>query len=448
VGLTAASVGVIAGYDLSAIGGALLYITDGFHLATNKQELVTTAVVVGEIAGALVGGVLANAIGRKRSMLMVVTTYAVFTVASAVSVSVAILVVARLLVGVAIGVSFVVVPVYIAESAPAKVRGSLLVAYQVTTVAGIIVGYLAAYLLAGSENWRLMLGLAAVPALVVMLPLLRLSDTARWYMLKGRVAEASHALQRVEPETDVEKELVEITRALEEDRGGVLAEMLQRPYLRATVFLVGLGFLSQATGINAIVSYAPRLLEKMGFTGNFALLILPAVVQVIALAAVVVSMELVDRLGRRPVLLSGIAMMGAANLLLIGLFVVDGALTPLKFLAVLLFGIGYNVGFGSLVSVYAGESLPSRLRSIGSGAMLASDRLGNAIVAGIFLTMLHSLDGAGTFAVFGLLAAGSFAFVYRLAPETKGRQLEDIRHFWENGGNPTAENTAVLSGAR
>jgi SP family galactose:H+ symporter-like MFS transporter len=444
VGLTAASVGVISGYDVSSIGGALLYITDGFHLATKQQELVTTAVVIGEIAGALGGGVFANAIGRKHSMLVMATAYAVFAVVSAVSVSVPMLVVARLLVGVAIGVSFVVVPVYIAESAPAKVRGFLLVSYQLAIVVGIVFGYLTAYLLAGWQSWRWMLGLAAVPALLVMVLLRRLSDTARWYMLKGRVADASHALQRIEPDTDVEKELVEITEALEEDRGGALAEMLQRPYLRATVFVVGLGFLSQATGINAIVSYGPRLLEKMGYSGNFALLILPAAVQVIALAAVFVSMELVDRLGRRPVLLSGIAMMGGANLLLIGVFVIGGAFRALGLLAVLLCTIGYNVGFGALICVYAGESLPSRLRSIGSGAMLAADRVGNAIVAGVFLTTLHSLGGAGTFAVFGVLAVGSFVFVYRLAPETKGRQLEDIRHFWEDGGKRPTEQTAAL----
>ncbi|GFG72977.1 sugar porter family MFS transporter [Mycobacterium botniense] len=450
VGLTAASVGIISGYDLSSTAGALLYLTDGFRLTTHQQELVITVVVIGEIAGALGGAVLANAIGRKTSMVLVVTAYAVFAVLSAISTSVTMLLVVRLLVGVAIGVSLVVVPVYIAESAPAAIRGSVLVAYQVATVLGIIAGYLVAYLLASWQNWRAMLGLAAVPAVLVLLLLRRLSGTARWYMLKGRVREARHALQRIEPDTDVENELAEISRAVEEERGGALTEMLRSPYRRAMIFVLGLGFLSQATGINAIVCYSPRLFEAMHFTGNFALLVLPALVQVIALAAVFVAMDLVDRLGRRPILLSGIAMMLAANLLLIWVFVVPSAgavPTTFGFLAVLVFTIGYNLGFGALICVYAGESLPSRLRSIGSGAMLAADRVANALVAAVFLTMLHAL-GAGTFALFGLLAAGSFAFVYRLAPETKGRQLEDIRHFWENGGKPGAEPVIALSGSR
>ncbi|MET0757930.1 MAG: sugar porter family MFS transporter [Mycobacterium sp.] len=452
VAITAASVGIIYGYDLSNIAGALLFITDEFSLTTHQQELVTTAVVVviGEIVGAIIGGWLANAIGRKKSMVLVAASYAAFALMSALSVSVPMLLVSRLLLGLTIGVSVVVVPVYVAELAPAKVRGSLLVAYQVATVVGIIIGYLAAYLLAGSGSWRWMLGLAAVPAALVMLMLLRMPDTARWYMLKGRTAEARKALQQIEPAADVDWELAEIKRALTEESGGVIREMLRRPYLRATIFVVGLGFFIQITGINAIVYYSPRLFEAMGFQGNFALLVLPALVQVAALVAVFVSLVLVDRVGRRPILLGGIGMMIAANVLLIGVFVAGsdfgGALTTLGFLGVLLFTVGFTFGFGALVWVYAGESFPARLRSMGSSAMLTSDLVANAIVAAFFLTMLNSLGGAGTFAVFGVLALVSFAFVYRFAPETKGRQLEDIRHFWENAGRwPSDEEIAKAS---
>ena len=378
VAITAASVGIIYGYDLSNIAGALLFITDEFGLTTRQQELVTTAVVIGEIAGAIGGGWLANAIGRKKSMVLVAATYAAFALMSAVSVSVPMLLVSRLLLGVTIGVSVVVVPVYVAELAPAKVRGSLLVAYQVATVVGIIIGYLAAYLLAGTGSWRWMLGLAAVPAALVILMLLRMPDTARWYMLKGRTAEARRALQQVEPAADVDRELAEISRALTEEGGGAIREMLRKPYLRATIFVVGLGFFIQITGINAIVYYSPRLFEAMGFQGNFALLVLPALVQVAALVAVFVSLVLVDRVGRRPILLGGIGMMIAANVLLIGVFVAGsdfgGALTTLGFLGVLLFTVGFTFGFGALVWVYAGESFPARLRMPGMDVRAGYDR--------------------------------------------------------------------------
>lgn len=441
VGVAAASIGVIYGYDLSNIAGALLFITEDFGLSSGQQEMVATAVVIGEVAGAVAGGWLANAFGRKTSMVAVAGAYAVFAVLGALSVSLPMLLVARLLLGVTIGVSVVVVPVFVAESAPAAMRGSLLVGYGFASVVGVIFGYLAAYLLADSHNWRLMLGLAAVPAAVLMLLLTRVPDSARWYMLKGRVDDARHTLRRVEPKADAETELAEIGRALHEEERenvGVLREMLRPPYLRATVFVVLLGFFIQITGINAIVYYSPRLFEKMGFSGNFALLILPALVQVAALASMCVSLILIDRVGRRPILLWGIFAMVAANILLVGVFtaggVFGGLLPYFKFGGVVMFTVGYTFGFGSLVWVYAGESLPSRLRSLGSSAMLTSDLIANAIVVGVFLTMLTSLGGAVTFGTFGLLAAASFVFVYRYAPETNGRQLEDIRHFWENGG--------------
>jgi MFS transporter, SP family, galactose:H+ symporter len=435
VGLAAASVGVIYGYDLSIIAGVQLFVTDDFGLTTRQQELLTTMVVLGQIAGALGAGVLANAIGRKKSVVLILVAYALFALLGALSVSLPMLLTARFLLGLTIGVTVVVVPVYVAESAPTAVRGSLLTAYQLAIVSGLILGYLTGYLLAGTHSWRWMLGLATVPA-TLLLPLwIRMPDTARWYLLKGRVDDARTALLRVEPTAHADEELAEIGRALSEGGGG-FSEMLRPPYLRATVFVITLGFLIQITGINAIIYYSPRIFAAMGFTGNFALLGLPALVQVAGLAAVFTALLLVDRLGRRPILLSGIAMMIAADVVLMAVFRegLGGAGLIFGFAGILVFIFGYTMGFGSLGWVYASESFPTRLRSIGSSTMLTSNLVANAIVAAVFLTMLHSLGGAGAFAVFGALAVVALAVVYRYAPETKGRQLEDIRHFWENGG--------------
>ncbi|WP_077099414.1 sugar porter family MFS transporter [Mycobacterium terramassiliense] len=437
VGLTAASVGVIYGYDLSIIAAAQLFVTEDFGLTTRQQELLTTMVVIGQIAGALGAGVLANAIGRKKSMVLIAVSYAVFAVLAALSVSLPMLLAARFLLGLTIGVTVVVVPVYVAESSPAAVRGSLLTAYQLAIVSALILGYLTGYLLAGTHSWRWMLGLAAVPATLLLPLLIRMPDTARWYLLKGRVDDARRALLRIEPDAQVDEELAEIGRALSEGSGG-FSEMLRGPYLRATVFVVTLGFLIQITGINAIIYYSPRIFEAMGFTGNFALLGLPALVQVAGLAAVFTALLLVDRVGRRPILLCGIAMMIVADVVLLAVFAQDrlgGAGLAFGFAGILLFIVGYTMGFGSLGWVYASESFPSRLRSIGSSAMLTSNLVGNAIVAAVFLTMLHTLGGAGTYAVFAGLAVAAFGFVYRYAPETKGRPLEEISRFWENGGH-------------
>ena len=435
VGLTAASVGLIYGYDLSIIAGAQLFVTEDFGLRTRQQELLTTMVVLGQIAGALGAGVLANAIGRKKSVLLVLVAYAVLALVAALSVSEPMLLLARFLLGLAIGVSVVVVPVFVAESAPAAVRGSLLTAYQLAIVSGLVIGYLTGYLLAGTHSWRAMFGLAAVPATLLLPLVIRLPDTARWYLLKGRVDDARAALLRIEPTADVEAELAEIGRAVSEGSGR-LSEMLRPPYGRATLFVLTLGFLTQITGINAIIYYSPRIFEAMGFTGNFALLALPALVQVAGLVAVGTSVLLVDRVGRRPILLSGIAMMIGADAVLMAVFArgLGGAGLALGFAGILLFIFGYTMGFGSLGWVYASESFPTRLRSIGSSTMLTSNLIANAIVAAVFLTVLHSLGGSGVFALFGAFALIAFVVVFRYAPETKGRQLEDIQHFWENGG--------------
>jgi SP family galactose:H+ symporter-like MFS transporter len=228
------------------------------------------------------------------------------------------------------------------------------------------------------------------------------------------------------------------------ERGGAAAEMLRAPYARATLFVVGLGFLIQITGINAVVFYSPMIFKEMGFSGNAALLLLPAIVQAASLVATIVSLSIVDRLGRRPTLLTGIGAMVASTLLLVVVFAagkLTGTAGWFGFAGILVFTAGFNFGFGSLVWVYASESFPARLRTTGASAMLTADLVANLVIGLYFLSALESLGGTATFAMFAALAAVAFVFVWALAPETKGRPLEAIREYWENGGRwpePTA----------
>jgi SP family galactose:H+ symporter-like MFS transporter len=226
--------------------------------------------------------------------------------------------------------------------------------------------------------------------------------------------------------------------------------MLRKPYVRATLFVVGLGFLIQITGINAVVFYSPMIFKEMGFTGNAALLLLPALVQVGSLIATIVSLSVVDRLGRRPTLLGGIAAMIVSTILLAVVFAagkLTGTTGWLGFIGVFVFTAGFNFGFGSLVWVYASESFPARLRTMGASAMLTADLVANLVIALYFLSALDSLGGTATFSMFAALALLSFAFVWFLAPETKGRPLEAIRGYWENGGR-WPEDTAPAAGTR
>lgn len=438
VAIAAATIGIIYGYDLGNISGALLFIDKHFHLTTKETEWVATIVVAGSIAGALIASRLANAIGRKPTMMLVAVTYACFAVLSGVAQSLVWLDSARALLGVTIGISIVTAPIFVAESSPAAIRGSLIVMYQVATVTGIVVAYFVDLALSGAEAWRVMLALSAVPSLLVVALLIKLPDTARWYVMKGRREEARAALEVTDPEADIERELDEIERDLQVESGGSLAEMVRAPYLRATLFVLGLGFLIQITGINAVVFYSPLIFKAMGFSGNTALLLLPALVQVGSLVATVVSLSIVDRVGRRPTLLSGIATMVASTLLLVVVFAIGdlkGVGGWLGFVGIFFFTAGFNFGFGSLVWVYASESFPARLRTSGASAMLTADLVANLIIGLYFLSALDSLGGTATFAMFAVLAALAFVFVFVLAPETKGRPLEAIRIYWENGGH-------------
>ena len=447
IAVAAATLGIVCGYDLSNIAGALLFITNDFNLTVRKQELLTTMVVIGEICGALSGGVLANAIGRKRSMMLVAAGYAVFSLLAAAAVSMPWLMAARMLLGMTIGLSATVTPVFIAESAPARLTrfaaGHLPGGDHAGDHRRLSVRFCAGGFRQLAMDARPGRGpRAAGPAAV--------GHDARHRAVvpvqePGRRRPPCAAAGGTEPRTSSRNSPRSPTRCAKKG-GGKFIEMLRPPYLRATAFVVGLGFFAQLTGINGIIYYSPLLFEAMGFEGNFALLVLPALVQLASLAAVLVSLVLVDRIGRRPILLSGIAAMILGDAVLIGVFAAkSSAVSGLGYVGLLMFTMGFTFGFGALVWVYAGESFPAHLRSLGSSAMLTANLTANALIAAVFLTMLNTLGGAGMFTVFALLASAGFVMVYRFAPETKGRQLEDIRHFWENNGRWPDETTSAAT---
>lgn len=446
VALSAATLGVIYGYDSSNVAGAQLYFQDYFDLRSNEGavETIVTATVYGELLGVLAGGFIINRLGRKPTIVIVACGYVVFCLASALAVSPLMLGVARLLLGIMIGISLVAVPIFVAESVPARIRGATLVAYQVAAVVGIILGYLAALALSTvteSLSWRVMLGLAALPAILLIPTLLRLPETARYLVLRGRIDEARVSLSRTTAAEDVDSVLASIQEKCATEGRGRVREMLRRPYLRATLFVVGLGFFIQITGINATVAYGPRIFEAMGITTKTQSILMAMLVQCIALVAVLASMSVVDRWGRRPILLTGITIMIVSQLVMVVTFATQQgdsfstAQVVLGFLGLAGINIGFVFGFGALVWIYSSESFPARLRGYGSSAMLGSDLFANIIIVQFFLTVLNTVGGAWSFGIFAILAMLAWVFVWRLAPETKGRELESIQDYWENSGH-------------
>jgi len=453
IAAAAGTIGVVYGYDTGSIAGALLFIPAHFHLSTAATEWITTFTGIGLIVGALAANRLSDRFGRKAAMVLVAAGFTAFAILQGAALDIVWLDVTRFLLGVSIGISTVAAPVFIAESAPTAIRGALIVGYQVATVVGIMVAYFADYALAASGSWRIMLALSAVASALVLALLARLPDTPRWYLMRGRRAEALATLRRADPAADPERSLAEIEADLVAARGGELREMLRRPYLKPAVFVLVLGFLVQITGINAVTYYSPFIFHDIGWHGHFVLLV-QALVEVFSVLATIVSVLVVDRLGRRPTLLAGIGVMIAANGLLVALYALaprfGGVASALGFIGILFFTAGFNFGFGAMVWVYSSESFPSRLRTAGASTMLTADLLANLLISRFFLTVLHDLGGLGTFALFLALAAVSFAFVAALAPETRGRPLEAIRVYWESGGRwpSERENAARLAHIR
>lgn len=439
VGFTAAALGITYGYDISNIAGALLFLPDDLGLDTNQAAAMATSVVIGQIIGAMLGGLFANKIGRKRSMLLIAAGYALFALISMITPGAVLLFIVRTLLGFTIGLSVAIVPVFIAEASPSNVRGGLLTAYQVATVIGIIFGYIICWGLSYLESWRLMLGVAAIPAILVFFMLLRLPETPTFLMMKGQEEEAIKVLHNLErDESRISSEIVSIREALaEQSAQGSLKEMFTGYLARATIFAMVLGFFVQITGINATIYYAPQIFENMGYVGNTQQLLLPALVQFFSLIAVVISMNIIDNFGRRKVLLTGIGVMILANVLLVITYGLGGGFSGfyqwLGLFAIVVFTMGYTFGFGALIWVYAGEIFPAKYRALGSSIMLTADLVANAIVAQAFPPLLESVGGTGVFIIFGVLSILAFLFVFRFAPETKGRNLDDIRRYWANG---------------
>ncbi len=429
---TAAIIGLIYGYDLGSIASALLFLKPDFDLSTFMVSVVAASVVIGQLVGAFNAGRITNWIGRKRTMVLIALGYAIFAGLQGLAPNEWFLIVVRFLLGFTIGLSIVTAPAYIAESSPSQVRGSMIVTFQVATVSGIAISYFVGAALAGFESWRLILSLSAIPALIVLVFIVRLPDTPRWYLMNGQREEALDLIRRVQGDVNPEDEVESIEEDLAYEEKGSFLEVFQGRFRLAGIFVVTLGFLVQITGINAIVYYSPTILQQVGVTDPFQAIIVNGFIQLAGVVAVVISFLVVDRWGRRPTLLTGVGTMVVANAILIFAFAM-GPSAILAFVGILLFIVGFNFGYGSLVWVYASESFPARLRTQGGSAMLTSDLTANFIVGVIFLSALGALGGPLTFGIFFGLAIVSFIFIYALAPETKGRQLEAIRQYWYNG---------------
>ena len=283
--------GLLFGYDTGVISGALLFT----GMSSTEKELLTSILLIGAVVGALFAGRVADRIGRRPTVLVTASIFVVGVLLAAFSPSYGVLLVARVVIGVAVGSSSMVVPLYIGETAPPRIRGALVSFNQLAITSGILVSYLVDYGLASSQNWRLMFGLATIPAALLFVGMLFQRESPHWLIAQGREDEARAVLVRIRDSSDIDAEVTEVREM--SSRTSSARELLDPKIRHALTIGIALAIFQQITGINTIIYYAPTLLSNAGF-GDSAALLANVVNGGVNVAMTIVAILLLDRVGR------------------------------------------------------------------------------------------------------------------------------------------------------
>ncbi|HKM85117.1 MAG TPA: sugar porter family MFS transporter [Terriglobales bacterium] len=425
--------GLLFGYDTGVISGAVLFITKQFALSLFPTELVVAVVLLGAAVGALSGGRIADWLGRRLTLFITSLIFIAGAIVCALARSLPILVAGRLIVGLGIGLSSVV-PVYISEISPANARGWQASLYQLAITIGILSAYLVDYAFAGSEGWRWMLGLAAIPGVLLGLGMIALPETPRWLLERGRADDARKVLRRIRGNADIEAEFQDIQNTLSvASERGRFSDLLLPAVRPALIIGVGLAVFQQVTGINTVIYYAPHIIQAAGISSASGAILATAGVGLVNVIMTVVSMMLIERVGRRPLLLTGIVGM-IISLGVLGLaFQLSIRSTTLAWVAVITlmaYVASFAISLGPIFWLLIAEIYPLRIRGLASGTAATSNWASNLVVSLTFLSLVQVLGPSWTFWLYGVMAIAAWIFSYYLVPETKGRTLEEIEEHW------------------
>jgi MFS transporter, SP family, galactose:H+ symporter len=433
--------GLLFGYDTGVISGALIFIRKSFALSTFQQEYVVSVVLVGAAIGALGGGRIADRIGRRVTLLITSVIFIAGAVVCAAAVSVPMLVVGRGIVGLGIGLASTTVPLYISEVSPAKARGWQVSLFQLAITIGILAAYLVDYAFAPSEAWRWMLGLAVIPGLLLGAGMLFLPETPRWLAKHSDVTTSRGVLVRIRGTANVEAEFQEIQATLAVSQEHGRWSDLWTPAVRpALVIGIGLAIFQQITGINTVIYYAPTIIQKAGISSASGAILATAGIGLVNVLMTIVSMWLIDRMGRRPLLLVGIAGM-VITLGVLGLaFRISAESATLAQVAVvtlMAYVASFAISLGPIFWLLIAEIYPLKIRGLAEGTAAASNWASNFLVSLTFLTLVEMFGPTWTFWLYGLLAVAAWFFCYHLVPETKGRTLEEIERSFHSRIKPS-----------
>jgi MFS transporter, SP family, galactose:H+ symporter len=422
----AALAGLLFGFDTGVISGAILFIKEEFGLTPFTEGLLVSAVLMGAVCGSILSGRVTDSIGRKRTILVTAVIFFLGSILSALAASVGALIVGRIAIGVAIGVASYTAPLYISEIAPPNLRGGLVTLNQLAVTVGILLAYVVDATFAGSGNWRLMFAFGILPAVALGLGIATLPESPRWLLLHQHKAEALQVLARIRDTKDIQAEVKDIIEHAESGIGR-FSDLFSPAVLRVLFLGVALAIIQQVTGINTIIYYAPTIFQEAGFHSAMSSILATAGVGVVNVAMTVVSIRLLDKVGRRPLLLTSLGGMCVSLIALALGFAVGGiALKWIGVLSLAVYVASFAIGLGPVFWVLVSEIFPLKIRGQAASVATMANWLSNFVVSLTFLSLFKGLGDVWTFLLYAALSLAGLWFCFRFVPETKGVPLERI----------------------
>ena len=458
VGAVIMLAGLLFGYDQGVIAGALDGIQKSFGASTTMIQIITSWVTLGALVGALVAGVLADKLGRRVTILLAAILFTIGALLEALSPGTVVLVAGRLIVGFGVGVASVAAPLYAAEQAPTRLRGRFVSMYQLAITIGIFIAYLVDQALINNDMWRVMLGVSAVPAVLLFVVMLPMPDSPRWFVKVGRRDDAIKALEKVRPDVDANAEITEIEKAAQEDDANKAswAEVFSKKLRKPLMIGIGLAVFQQITGINAIIYYANKIFAQAGFsTPQDQAAATTWAIGGVNVLATLIAVAYVDRFGRRPLLLAGLVGMASALITVgISFHFMDSADTSgagtggpttaglITLVALVVFIASFAFSLGPVVWTVINEIFPNRVRGRAVAVATAVNWGSAWLVSQFFLTLIDSIGNSATFYLFGAFSVIAYIWIWKTVPETKGRTLEEIQEIWEDDNPVQAQRDA------
>lgn len=424
--------GMLYGYDIGVISGAIIFIKKSFLLTDTQLGLVVGAVLIGSLIGTFAGGCLADFMGRCKTIILGSLICIVGVLITLYTTGFTTIFLARLLLGLGTGVVWVVVPLYISEIAPAEIRGKSVTVFQLFLTLGILLAYIVDFLFDGSGNWHAMFALMLIPSIALLLAMIFLPESPRWLLAKQKTNEAIAVLVKIRPLETVNNELMEIVHGLNTEEGG-WGELFSRKMVMPLFISLSVAACNQLTGINVFLQYAPLLLQKAGFSSHSVGMLGTIGIGTINFITTLVAMKLIDKVGRKKLLVYGIAGVLFAEIFIA--LVMYSGFSPivqgsLSLLGLLIFICSFAIGPGVVVWLAISELFPTKVRGKGATLGLLINSLTATILSTLFLNIVHSISLANTYLLFAGFTLYYWFIAYYLLPETKGQSLESIQqHF-------------------